>query len=159
MNFDQSDKSVEMRLGALEQMLGQLLAEQMAANANGGGAAAGMNVPVMPIIGGNGGMCGNFAYDEGEGKIKAGYVMVGRTPHYVAAFTVSENYTGKISLKVTVGGVGVGVRTEIVAGNWTDATRTISYVPLFEFENGSVKYDYRGAPTIPVWEEIDEDDQ
>ena len=63
MNSEPLDISFEARLGMIEQMLGQFLAEQ-AANANGGGGSD-INTPVMPIIGGSGESRSAWIFDPG----------------------------------------------------------------------------------------------
>lgn len=145
MNFDQADMSVETRLGALEQTLGQLLAEQMAANANGGGAAGGMNVPVMPIIGG-GGCC---AFQLNGNDIGEGGFFLSREFHHVNATTLQDlsNYTGYIVLTVNSSGTASIEMKSSLSEIKDDKTE----FPLYKLTNGEV-VDLRACPHVQYYE-------
>ena len=149
MNFDQSDKALEQRVGTLEQMLGQLLAEQMAANANGGGAAGGMNVPVMPIIGGSGGAC-VFQLD-GNTVGKGAYFVARRFVRVTNTTDLGDlsEFTGYISLRYSLGGDTATVITATTVA--TPSTTSCDY-PLYHLTNGVVDEDYRGAPHVQLRE-------
>lgn len=148
MNFDLSDRSVETRLGTLEQMLGQLLAEQMAANANGGGAGAGMNVPVMPIIGGSSGGC---VFQLEGNTVGAGAYFIARTFHAVSKTELGDlsAFTGYIILRVSFSSDTANVVTASTVKSPSD--ESCDY-PLYHLNNGEVDADYRGAPHVQLRE-------
>ena len=147
MNFDQADMSVETRLGALEQTLGQLLAEQMAVNADGGGAA-GMNVPVMPIIGGSSGGC---VFQLEENTVGAGAYFIARTFHAVSKTELGDlsAFTGYIILRVSFSSNAASVVTASTVNAPSDSS--CDY-PLYHLTNGEVDADYRGAPHVQLRE-------
>lgn len=97
--------------------------------------------------GGGGGM---FAWDEENGVMGAGGVMVGR--QWVAATGTGEKSDGDYSLKVTLLQSGYAT-AEVVSGNiGTAPTDTVCYIPIYTITDGKISCDYRGAFVVPCWE-------
>lgn len=113
MNFDQNDKVIEQRVGTLEQMFGQLLAEQMAANANGGGAA-GMNVPVMPILGGSEEAKLPWTFDTETGKWLRPFINL-PTGRY--AVDSADGVEGRNYVKIAFSGSDPVVETHTIVSS------------------------------------------
>lgn len=143
MNFEQTDKSIETRLGALEQMLGQMLAEQMVANANGG--AVEMNVPVTPVITGGGSCC---AFQLNGNEVGEGGYFRARTFYHVDGTTLQDlsNYSGYIVLIVEDGSARIEKKSTVGS-----PTEEKTEFPLYKLTNGEV-VDLRACPHLQMWE-------
>lgn len=145
-------RSLEMRISALEQMLCQILADQIAGNANGGGAA-GMNVPVMPIIGGGGSGC---VFQLEGNRVGAGACFVGRKFYTVLPTNLGDlsEFTGYIILRISIDREAYGIITPgvITANSVALPSDTSCDYPLYHLTNGSVDTDYRGAPHVQLRE-------
>lgn len=143
MNFEQADESIETRLGALEQMLTQMLTEQMAANANGG--AVEMNVPVMPVITGGGSCC---AFQLNGNEVGEGGYFRARTFHHVDGTTLQDlsNYSGYIVLIVEGGSARIEKKSTVGS-----PTEEKTEFPLYKLTNGEV-VDLRACPHLQIWE-------
>lgn len=130
-------------MGALEQMLTQMLAEQMTANANGG--AAEMNVPVMPVFTGGGSCC---AFQLNGNEVGEGGYFRARTFHHVDGTTLQDlsNYSGYIVL--TVEGDSARIEKKSTVGSPTEEKTEF---PLYKLTNGEV-VDLRACPHLQIWE-------
>jgi hypothetical protein len=94
---------------------------------------------------------GAFAWDANARQVKPGGFFVRRRFVYVdgSAMGMAD---GLYSLKIDVSGTTFSgsVVSGVSLGEYpTDNTM---YVPLYTISGGKIKYDYRGAVTVPLWE-------
>ena len=94
---------------------------------------------------------GAFAWDVNARQVKPGGFFVRRRFVYVDG-SATGMADGLYSLKIDVSGTvfSGSVVSDVSLGEYpTDSTM---YVPLYTISGGKIKYDYRGAVTVPVWE-------
>lgn len=100
--------------------------------------------------GGGGGTTGAFSYDEETNTITDGMYLRGRQWVRVSDTVVSAS--GYAYLQVDMGTSGTA--TIITGASSLPNPNTLqTYIPLYVFdEDLKVKRDYRGAPTVQIWE-------
>lgn len=100
--------------------------------------------------GGSSGNCGAFAYDETTHTIKNGMYLRARRYSFVSDATVSSS--GYAYLQIDMGTSGTAT---VVTGasSIPSTTNQMTYIPLYYFDaNLKPTADYRGAPTLQIWE-------
>lgn len=109
-------------------------------------------LPTNKIVQATASSFGNFAYNPETRTIASGAYCIGRTYYKVAGVSIGEGFTGSVSLCVNIS----GTNAEICIGvsGFGQPTAYESYVPLYEFRDGKIVNDYRGAPVIQAWEEL-----
>ena len=135
---------VEARMAAME-----MQEEDEGGPCDDGGE--GWEMPMVPI--GGSGSGGQFAWDAEKKKIGRGHVMVGR--QLLTPDTTQEGLQdGVWWIKVTLGtnSASSELYSSSLEGNYPANTDTVTYLPLYEIEDGEVKQDLRGCFTVQCWE-------
>jgi len=164
--MDECYQQLKAEIEALKSQLGEVRAIQFEASATAGASDAigetfvpiGTLPPQKPIPGN---FEPTFADDNGTMKLASvgvGYVPFGRK--FYNTFTLDNSAkiaTGTIYLEVTHPTSGSGAPTIAIKGsastvNFTQASTSVSLIPLYEITNGAMTLDYRTCMSLTVRE-------
>ena len=153
MDENQMIAAMEARIAQLETMVTDLAARNGGDSDDGGeyGGPPSRLIPFVPCIGGDGdgGSGGAFAYKNG--KLVDCVCMVAREILYLPDFPVLG--TGSIYLYVDHANRSVRLYDSAVSGSEIPSSSVEgTLVPLYVLRNGEVVHDYRGMPSIQMWE-------
>ncbi len=95
---------------------------------------------------------GMFAWDEKKRQIREGVVMVGRKAWSVAP-SAEDLEDGRWYVRVEMtGGYPYPELYRAALGVTKNPTDTLTYLPLYEIEDGKIRKDLRGCFTVQCWE-------
>lgn len=140
---------VEAEIAALRAEVAQLRAEflqgQTATTDDGlgGGEGCDVGLPLVPI--GGGGEGGAFRWEDG--KFRDCRCIVGRSVYGIEDVTATQD--GEYNLVVEHQPVRLRIVKSPDAGE-TDSSKTV--LPLVTIKDGVVEHDYRGMPTVQLYE-------
>lgn len=94
-------------------------------------------------------MCGSFAYDSENKRIRDGAVMVGRQAYLVHGIDATN---GLYRVKVAFGQTGGVTCTLELGDGFMPPTDSESYIPVMELSYGEVVADWRGGFVVPAYD-------